>query len=799
MLFSESWLRHLVAYSLSSEQLAHQLTMAGLEVESCAPVAPVFSGVLVAEVLSVQPHPNAERLSLCSVGVGDEAPLQIVCGAKNVAKGIKVPCATVGAVLPGDFQIKPAKLRGVESFGMLCSAKELGLQEDVDGLLILPEEFTVGQSIRDALLLDDRCFALKVTPNRADCLSMQGLAREVAALNNVSFDASLSSDKVSSTSSPVKISNDQAPVVRVDQLNGALLTPHFSLRSIRGVDVSRSTPLWMQQRLERAGIRCINLVVDITNYVMLELGQPLHAYDASLVQGNVSVRQATPQEEVVLLNQQNVALTPDTVVIADALGVLGLAGVMGGLRSSVTNQTTDILLESAYWYPESVSGKARYYGVSSEAAFRFERGVDPKGVERALERATALILHYAGGEAGSVYKACDQGALPMAKAIRLRHSRITRILGFELESAEIAASLVRLGCVLDSSSPSEWMVFPPSWRVDLAIEEDLIEELARLKGYDAIPVQAPTPPLSFLPTLEPTAFSLSQLRARCVDLDYQEAITYSFVSDEVERQLRPDLTALRLLNPIAQTMNVMRTTLWSGLLPVLQNAIRRKIERVRLFEVGRVFQSVAHQPLYMAGLAYGSRVAEQWDVARDRVDFYDVKADLESLFKNRALHTVARPYPGLHPGRSAVVVVDGREVGMLGELHPSLAKLFDLSYAPILYELSVEALYPSQSVPTYSAVFDLPVVRRDLALVVPRALAAQEVLDVIQQSDLQYLEEVTLFDVFEGGNLEPHLKSLAVRLQWQPETQTLTDADIQADVQHVLDRLHQHLGVVLRN
>lgn len=785
MLFSESWLRTFIDTPLTSEQLAHQLTMAGLEVESREPVAPVFTGIVVGQVLTVERHPNAERLSLCTVDAGEEAPLQIVCGAKNVAVGIKVPCAKIGALLPGDFAIKPAKLRGVESFGMLCSGKELGLPDETDGLMILPEDFQTGQCIRDALTLNDQRFVLKVTPNRADCLSMIGLAREIAAIENRNW-----THPKPVTITPT-LSETPSPTIE-DKLS-----PHFSARWIRGINNTRPTPLWMRQRLERAGLRCINLVVDITNYVMLELGQPLHAYNAHALQGDLTVRLAHPDESLTLLNGQTAKLTPDTLVIADSKQVLALAGVMGGEASGVAAETTDILLESAYWHPHSVSGKARLYVLSSEAAHRFERGVDPKAIRQALDRATQLILELADGQAGPIGEYLDASTFPKEAQIHLRAERIQRLLGFEIKTKNVETYLRSLGCTL-AAQKDAWIVTPPSWRIDLEREVDLIEELARLVGYDHLPTQAPTPPLTFLPVSE-THLSTASLKAYCVETDYQEAITYSFVSDLIERKLNPDITPMLLLNPIAQTMNVMRTTLWSGLLPALQNNVRRKIERVRLFEIGRVFLGIDQQPLRLAGLAFGPREAEQWGHRKNLVDFFDVKADLESIFRGRLLTTQAKKHPALHPGRSAAVCLDGVEIGILGELHPQLVKQWDLPSAPILFELEVNATLEQLALHAFVPLSDLPVVRRDLALVAPQALPAQQVLDVIWHSGLKHLQDVTLFDVFEGGNLEPHLKSLAVRLHWQPDVQTLTDADIQTDVHHVLSLLDQQLNVTLRS
>ena len=795
MLFSESWLKTFIDTSLSSKQLAHVLTMAGLEVESFTPVAENFSGVVVGHVLSVNKHPDAERLSICTVDAGEAQALQIVCGAKNVKEGIKVPCAKVGARLPGDFHIKRAKLRGVESFGMLCSGKELGIDDGVDGLLVLPTDLPIGQCIRDALDLNDHSFTLKVTPNRADCLSLQGIARELGALEGKQPHAI----KQLSVTEELSI----APTVQVDQA----LTPLFLLRSFQGFDNTRPTPLWMRQRLERCGIRSVSLIVDITNYVMLELGQPLHAYDATKIQGSLHVRLAQSDEILTLLNNQVVKLSPETIVIADQAHALGLAGIMGGESSSVQAHTTSILLESAYWLPDTISGKARYYALNSDASFRFERGVDPAMIKIALERASTLILELAGGQASSVTLATGSEKMPAPSSIRLRQNQIRRLLGFDISVENITRYLSAIGCSLEANAQSdkdnedhrnEWIVTAPTWRVDLTYEVDLIEELARLVGYDALPTQTPTPSVTFLAASETTLFA-SELKSRLVDLDYQETINFSFVSETIEQKINPFVQPMKLLNPIAQTMSVMRTSLWPGLLATLDHNLRRKIDRIRIFEWGRVFLSDTIQPLKIAGLITGSRENEQWGLSRTSVDFFDMKGDLQALFHGRLLSTQPKNHPALHPGRSAAVLLEGIEVGLLGELHPKLTKELGLNISPILFELDCNETLLNRSLPSCSSLSDLPAVKRDLALVAPKTLTAQRILDVIQSCNLDNLENITIFDVFEGGNLATHLKSLAVRLQWQPKNQTLTDTDIQAYIQQILSVLEQQLNVVLRH
>ncbi|MES2208040.1 MAG: phenylalanine--tRNA ligase subunit beta [Pseudomonadota bacterium] len=797
MLFSESWLKTFIDTSLSSEQLAHVLTMAGLEVESFAPVAEQFSGVVVGKVLSVNKHPDAERLSVCTVDAGEAQPLQIVCGAKNVKEGIKVPCAKVGARLPGDFHIKPAKLRGIESFGMLCSGKELGIDDGVDGLLVLPTKLPIGQCIRDALDLNDHSFTLKVTPNRADCLSIQGIARELGALEGKQPHAI----KQSSVTEELSV---VAPKAHVDQA----LTPLFLLRSFQGLDNTRPTPLWMRQRLERCGIRSISLIVDITNYVMLELGQPLHAYDATKIQGSLHVRLAQPDETLTLLNNQIVKLTPETIVIADQTHALGLAGIMGGESSGVQNDTTAILLESAYWLPDTISGKARHYILSSDAAFRFERGVDHAIVKIALERASALILELAGGQVSAITDVTDAKTMPAPSNIKLRQEQVRRLLGFDISAEDITRYLSAIGCSLEANAQSddkgnednrnEWIVTAPSWRIDLIYEVDLIEELARLVGYDSLPTQTPTPSVTFLAASETTLFA-SELKSRLVDLDYQETINFSFVSETIEQKINPSVQPMKLLNPIAQTMSVMRTSLWPGLLATLDHNLRRKIDRIRIFEWGRVFLSDTIQPLKVAGLIIGSRENEQWGISRTPVDFFDMKGDLQALFHGRLLSTQPKTHPALHPGRSAAVLLDGVDVGLLGELHPKLAKELGFSTSPILFELDCNEALLNRSLPSCTSLSDLPAVRRDLALVAPKTLTAQRILDAIKSCNLENLEDITIFDVFEGGSLETHLKSLAVRLQWQPKNQTLTDTDIQAYIQQILSVLEQQLNVVLRH
>ena len=783
MQFSEQWLRTWVNPALDSESLAHLLTMAGLEVEENDPAAPAFSHVIVAEVLSVQKHPDADRLNVCIVNVGEASPLQIVCGAPNVAAGVKVPCARVGAILPGDFNIKQAKVRGIESCGMLCSAKELGISDEASGLLILPQDAPVGQSIRDYLSLEDRLFTLKLTPNRADCLSIRGLAREVAALTGTNLTATPCAPVSTTISDTLKIT-----------LAAPAACPRYAGRVITQVNQAAPTPGWMKQRLERSGVRCISAIVDITNYVLLELGQPMHAFDLAKLHGNISVRFAQAGEIIALLNEKELTLESDMLVIADEAGPVALAGIMGGSHSSVEAGCTAIFLESAFFAPAAIAGKARRIGFGSDSSHRFERGVDFDNCVAALERATQLVIDICGGEVGPIEVVSAQ--LPERKPVALRVSRVAKVLGITLSADEIFSLLQRLG--LPSQHNGDVItVTPPSFRFDIEIEEDLIEEIARLFGYDNIPVQPSSTRLFMLPQTG-TRRSKSTLRNLMVGRDYQEGVTYAFVDEKWEKDFANNQAPVKLINPIASQMSVMRSTLFGGLINALKYNQSRKHERVRLFEIGRVFNSTAAdgQPEKLAGLAWGGRTAEQWGSSKTSVDFFDVKADVEVLLSPRTAEFRRTSHPALHPGRSAELVRNGTVIGVIGELHPKWVAEYELSSAPILFELDLSSLTSMELICT-QAVSKFQPVRRDIALIVEESFAADSLLKAFSSLDTSIVTAIKLFDVYRGKGIPEGRKSLAFKVLLQDTHKTLTEEDVDAAIASIL-RKAEDCGATLR-
>ena len=790
MKFSESWLRTLVAPELSSEALSHLLTMAGLEVEELDPVAPQFNDVVVAHVLEVTKHPDADRLNVCKVDTGRGEPTIIVCGAPNVAVGLRVPCALPGARLPGDFVIKIAKVRGIESSGMLCSAKELGIAEEASGLLILPVDAPVGQSIRQYLDLDDNLFTLKLTPNRADCLSLTGVAREVGAI----ADAQVKFVDVPEVAATIA---DQRQVI----LDAPAACPLYCGRIIQGVDAKAPTPEWMKRRLERSGIRGISALVDVTNYVMLELGQPLHAFDNAKLSGAVHARMARPGEKLLLLNEQTINIDSDILVIADDVKALAMAGVMGGEESSVTLETTELLLESAFFAPKAIAGRARRYGFSSDASHRFERGVDFGGARRAIERTTRLILDICGGAAGPVVEA--RAEMPARKPVRLRTDRAAKVLGMAIPAEQIAKLFSGLSLSFTRDG-DDFLVQPPTWRFDIEIEEDLIEEIARLYGYDNIPSPAPRGPLAML--VQPEAQRpQAQVRQLLVDRGYQEVINFAFVEEAWEADFAANTNLIRLANPIASQMAVMRSTLFGGLISNLRTNLNRKQSRVRLFETGRTFHRDAkgcpvegfHQPRKLAGLAYGGALPEGWSDGGRKVDFFDVKGDLEALLAPAKLRFEKLQHPALHPGRAAKVLLDDREIGSIGELHPEWVQKYDLPLAPIVFELDFDAV-KAASVPSYIEVSKFPVVIRDLAVVVDQGIALQAILDGLKGQLPALVNDVQLFDVYAGKGVAENKKSLALRIVMQDTQRTLLDSEVDAAMQQLVSCLERAFGAQLR-
>jgi phenylalanyl-tRNA synthetase beta chain len=762
MKFSENWLRVFVNPSITGAELANALTMAGIEVESVEPAAPPFTHVVAGEVLQVKPHPNAGRLAVCSVAAGQREPLQIVCGAPNVAVGIKVPCALAGAQLPG-LAIQASEVRGVSSEGMLCSAKVLGLAADDSGLLILDANARPGADVRAVLDLDDRIFTLKLTPNRGDCLSVYGIAREVAAITATSLGAPERKE--------VAVTAGKALPVRIAE---PCACPRYCGRVIERASMRAAPPLWMLRRLERSGVRSHGAVVDVTNYVMLELGQPLHAFDLEKLDGGINVRFARAGETLKLINGNDVQLAFDMLVIADETKPLALAGIMGGEASAVGGSTRALFLESAFFSPQAIAGKARKLNLATDSSHRFERGVDFMATREALERATSLILEICGGEAGPVSEA--QGQLPAREPIPLRAVRLRRMLGTDLGELVITSLLRRLQLSFTAQKETLY-VLPPSFRFDLDIEEDLIEELARLHGYNRIPSQAGNAPQTILPQPEEVR-SAATIKHVFAARDYQEIVSYSFVSPELDAAFAQGEHAIALANPMSNELSVMRTNLMGGLIECLRTNVQRKQPRVRIFESGRCFLPSADfscQPERLAGLAYGSAFPEQWGESR-AVDFYDIKGDIEALFHPRKIRFEAAAHPALHPGKSASIVLD-TVAGVVGQLHPGLQQQFDLPQPAFIFELEW-TLLTQKPLPAFAEISKFPAVRRDLAVVVAESLQAGEVLAALHALALPRVTEIALFDVYRGGQLAVGKKSLAFRVLLQDTQKTLNDEEV---------------------
>lgn len=780
MQFSEIWLRSLVNPALDTPALGHVLTMAGLEVEALEPAAPGFSHVVVGKILSAEKHPDADRLRVCQVDVGESGPVTIVCGAPNAAAGLKVPCARPGAKLPG-IEIKVARVRGVESFGMLCSPRELGLEGNADGLMVLPDDAPTGADFRDYLNLDDTLITLKLTPNRADCLSMTGIAREVGAITQT--EVRLPQIEAVTPAIP-----DSMPV----GVAAGAACPRYLARIVRGIDAQAPTPRWMAERLERSGIRPLLAPVDITNYVLLELGQPMHAFALSRVQGGIQVRMAKPGEKLELLNGQTVDLAPDMLVIADANGPLALAGIMGGASSSVEKFTVDVLLEAAFFAPAAIAGRARRLGLSTDSSHRFERGVDFAAVHQAMERATRLLIDICGGQPGPIVEAAAD--LPRRDPIVLRLPRLARVAGVVLDADAVARGLRALGADVDRRDDS-LMVTPPSFRFDLAIEEDLIEEAVRLHGYDAIPAQPPAAPSRMLPQDE-TRLGDDALREIMVGLDYQEVITYSFVDPVWETTLDPAARPLPLANPLASQLSAMRTSLWGGLIETLRHNLNRQQERVRIFELGRIYESLEEQPMKLGGLAYGPIMPEQWGAPARRVDFHDLKGDLERLYR-QPLDVRPVAHPALHPGQGAELWSEGRAVGCFGALHPRLVQSLDLPAAPMLFELDASALV-WRSLPRHATLSRFPLVRRDLAFVLDAHTPAGELLAVLRDAAPSAVRTLDVFDEYRGHGVPENQKSLAIRIVMQDTQRTLTDRDVEEIVHKLVTAALRQCNASLR-
>jgi phenylalanyl-tRNA synthetase beta chain len=792
MRFSEVWLREWVNPDVDTQTLADQLTMAGLEVDSLEPVAGPFSGVVVGRVVSLAPHPNADKLRVCQVDPGSGETLQIVCGASNVAADMRVPVALVGAVLTGGLEIKRAKLRGVESSGMICSAAELGLEEKSAGILPLPDDAPLGQDLRTYLQLDDWAIEVDLTPDRGDCLGMAGIAREVGVINR----------------SPVSIPAVEPVVPTVQdrfevRLEAPEACPRYACRILRGIDPSARTPLWMRERLRRGGIRAISPVVDVTNYVMLELGQPLHGFDLNLLNGRIEVRMAAPGERLTLLDGQELSLQEDTLVIADAQGPVAMAGIMGGEHSGVVQDTRDILLESAFFWPLAISGRPRSYGLSTDSGYRFERGVDPQLQVRALERATRLLLDIVGGEPGPVIERVALEHLPERPAIRLRRDRIRRVLGLALDDALVEDILRRLEMHLEST-PEGWSVTAPSCRFDMAIEVDLIEEIGRIYGYSAIPMSHAVVNTAMRPQPE-ARFDLDRARDLLAARGYQEVVTYSFVSPDIQALVDSSVQPVTLTNPLSAELSVMRTSLWPGLLACAQYNLARQQERVRIFESGLRFvpgpDGLRQEPV-LAALVVGQVLPEQWGSAARSVDFFDVKGDLDALLdlagQAGQVNLAVAERAALHPGQSARLERAGESLGWLGMLHPQLQRTLDLPPDLFLFELRLDAVRDG-TLPVYKPLSRFPSIRRDLALVVDRDLTFRRLRDCIRNAAPEILQDISLFDVYTGTKIDSGRKSLALGLILQDSSHTLTDEEVDAAMEGILRRLKAETGAVLRD
>lgn len=793
MKFSEQWLREWVNPAVTTTELCDQLTMAGLEVDAVTPVAPAFDNVVVGEVLEVAAHPDAERLKVCRVNVGAAEPLQIVCGAANVRAGLRVPAALAGARLPGGLEIKKAKLRGVESCGMLCSAKELGLAESSNGLMVLSADAVPGADVRTWLHLNDVSIELGVTPNRGDCLSIAGIAREVAVLNRSAL-----------TPPPAAAVPPGIADVLPIEVMAPEACPRYVGRVLTGINHSAETPMWMRERLRRSGVRSISPVVDVTNYVLLEWGQPMHAFDLNKLAGGIRVRYAQAGDTITLLDEQQVTLEAGTLLICDHKQPQAIAGIMGGLDAAIGDTTDALFLESAFFTPQAASGHARRYGLHTDSSHRFERGVDPELPRRAMERATALLLDIVGGKAGPVVEAVAEEHLPARKPVALRTARVQRLLGAAIPAAQIADSLDRLGMTVIEQTEG-WQVTPPGFRFDIAIEADLIEEIGRIYGYSALPSSRPQGALAI--SAQPEArVDLGRMRQTLVDRGYQEAITYSFVDPALQRLLDPQANPLPLANPISAEMAVMRTTLWPGLMQTLIYNQNRQQARVRLFESGArfIFQyNEIKEENLISGVVSGDLDPEQWGQPSRRADFYDIKADVEALL---ALTTQAEDFiftpqqhPALHAGQSALIRRrNGETAGWIGALHPIIERELGLTGRALLFELRLAAITEAQ-LPRFQELSRYPAIRRDIAIIVDEAVSSQVVREYIAGAAGTLLQNLQLFDVYRGKGIEPGRKSLALGLTWQDVSRTLTDQDIDALMERVLGNLQSELGAKLRD
>ncbi len=795
MKFSKSWVDEWIQAKIGTAEMAEQITMAGLEVDSMDPVAGLFSNVVVGEVIECAQHPDADKLRVTKVNVGEADLLDIVCGAPNCRQGLKVAVAKVGAVLPGDFEIKKAKLRGQPSHGMLCSYSELGIPVDANGIIELPLDAVVGTDLRDYLQLDDVAIEVDLTPNRADCLSIAGLAREVGVLNRC--------EVIAPDIQNVAPQCEDSYAIVVD---AAEACPRYLGRVVKGINLGAETPLWMQEKLRRCGLRSIDPVVDVTNYVLLELGQPMHAFDLAKLSGPLQVRMAVEAEKLVLLDGNEVTLRSDTLVIADAKGPLAIAGIFGGKDSGVSAETVDVLLECAFFSPLAIKGRARSYGVSTDSSHRFERGVDPQLQRRAMERATALLMDIAGGTPGPIVEAVTESRLPVVENVRLRREKLTRVIGISFDDAIVSDILTRLGFEVTLVADG-WLARAPSWRFDIAIEEDLIEEVARIYGYNNIPNLPPVAHLNMIERLE-ADLPLKRVRDLLVDRGYQEAITYSFVEPKAMALLFPDCDPLVLPYPISADMSAMRVSLWPGLISAVVYNQNRQQGRVRLFESGLRFikdqgaENGIRQESLLAGVISGNLADEHWGIPSRSADFFDMKGDVEALLEltgeREHFSFVRAEHSALHPGQSAQILRDGVPVGWMGVIHPNVEKKLGLKSKVILFEVEQSALLKAK-IPLAGDISRFPANRRDLALVVDQEIAAADVVSLVKKIGGNQLVGINLFDIYQGQGIPEGKKSLAISLVLQDTLRTLEEKEISETISNVVEGLRNEFNASLRD
>lgn len=795
MKFSEQWVREWVNPAINTEQLCDQITMLGLEVDGVESVAGEFTGVVIGEVVECAQHPDADKLRVTKVNVGGERLLDIVCGAPNCRQGLKVACAVEGAVLPGDFKIKKTKLRGQPSEGMLCSYSELGIAEDHSGIIELPQDAPIGMDLREYLQLNDKTVEISLTPNRADCLSIAGIAREIGVVNKLAVNEPHFTT-VNATITD-KVSMDvQAPQA----------CPRYLLRVVKNVNVHAASPNWLKEKLRRCGLRSIDPIVDITNFILLELGQPMHAFDADKITQPVQVRMAREGEQLVLLDGTTANLQSNTLLIADQKGPLAMAGIFGGEASGVNKQTKDVILEAAFFSPLAITGRARQYGLHTDSSHRFERGVDFNLQRKAMERATALLIEICGGEAGEICEAVSEEDLPKIKEVKLHRRKLDSLLGHHIETAIVTEIFERLGLPVNYAD-DVWTVNSTSWRFDIEIEEDLIEEIARIYGYNSIPNNAPLAHLK-MQNIPENLLELLRVRTAFVDSDYQEIVSYSFVDPDVQTLLHPTQDALILPNPISREMSAMRVSLLAGLLGAVSYNQNRQQTRVRLFESGLRFipdanaENGVRQEYVMGAVIVGDKRPVHWEHKSENADFFDLKGDLERILSltkaGNQLRFVAKSYEALHPGQSAAIILDDKEIGFIGTVHPKVVQQLGLSGKPIVFQLEWASI-AERNVPNAKEVSRFPANKRDIAVVLDESIPAGDVLEVCQKVGGKQLVNVSLFDVYQGANLPQGKKSLAISLTIQDTEKTLEEKDIGAVISVVLAELKQRFNAYLRD